>query len=219
MKHARTCRLGLVLAMAGLFANPAAAQSWRETVIAFAQKNLQQGVVYSHSERDYALAKNLAAADHVVVDDDVLFAAAYLHDMSDVAFAEPGKDHADVAATKIDMVLAGTDFPQAKLDQVRAAIRTHMFFRTPVGPEALYLHDADTLEQLGASGLARSLELVDSNGGKPTGPQMMKAYGNTKIIEDGVLSAAGKSELARRLAEQKAFLDALSRETDGFKAL
>ena len=30
---------------------------------------------YSHCERDYALARELAAADHVTVDDDVLFAA------------------------------------------------------------------------------------------------------------------------------------------------
>jgi uncharacterized protein len=220
MKHARASLLvlGLILALAG----PGVAQTkgWRDKVTAFAAKNLQEGLTYSHSRRDYALANSLAAADHVTLDEDVIFAAAYLHDMGGVsAFAEPNKDHADVSVAKINIVLADTDFPKAKLDTVRAAIRTHNFNRKPVGPEARYLHDADALDNLGASGVAWLLENVDSNGGKPTGQQLIKNFDNTKPIEQGVLTPAGKVELARRLAEQRAFLDALARETDGFKLL
>jgi uncharacterized protein len=220
MKHACASLvvLGLILAVAG----PGVAQtkSWRDKVTAFAVKNLQEGLTYSHSRRDYALAKSLAAADHVTLDEDVIFAAAYLHDMGGVsAFTEPNKDHADVSVAKINIVLAHTDFPKAKLDTVRAAIRTHNFNRKPVGPEARYLHDADALDNLGASGVAWLLENVDSNGGKPTGQQLIKNFHNTKPIEQGVLTPAGKVELARRLVEQRAFLDALARETDGFKLL
>jgi uncharacterized protein len=113
MKHASLLMLGLIFTMAG----PAAAESWRDKVTAFAEKNLQEDLFYSHSRRDYALAKKLAAADHVMLDEDVIFAAAYLHDMGAVsAFAEPNKEHADVSAAKIDIVLADTDFPKAKLD-------------------------------------------------------------------------------------------------------
>jgi len=39
--------------------------------------------------------------------------------------------HGDVGAAKIDLALGGTDFPKAKLEKVRAAIRTHMFNRDP----------------------------------------------------------------------------------------
>jgi len=57
--------------------------AWRQTVRAFAASNFKNPAWgFSHSERDYELARQLAASDHVVLDDDVLFAAAYLHDMA-----------------------------------------------------------------------------------------------------------------------------------------
>ena len=209
----------LVLGLAFALAGPAgAAESWREKVAAFAEKNFQENLFYSHCRRDYALAKSLAATDHVTLYDDVIFAAAYLHDMGAIsAFAEPNKEHADVGAAKIDMVLGGTDFPKAKLEAVRAAIRAHNPDRVPASAEARYLHDADALDNLGASGMAWLLEMVDANGGKPTGPQLIKNFDRTKPIEQGVLTPAGKTELAIRVAEHKAFLEALRRETDGFK--
>jgi hypothetical protein len=40
---------------------------------------------------------------------------------------KPRKEHSDTSAAKIDLVLGDTDFPRAKLDHVREAIRTHMF--------------------------------------------------------------------------------------------
>jgi len=70
---------------------------------------------YSHSSRDYALARDLAASDGVTIDDDVLFAAAYLHDMAAFEpWADPNADHADVAARLVHTVLEGTGFPMAK---------------------------------------------------------------------------------------------------------
>src|SRR5689334_17655992 len=120
MKRASLLALGLILGLAA----PAAAQNsaWRAKVTAFAEKNLQQYLAYAHSRRDYALAKSLAAADHVILDDDVMFAAAMLHDMGMTsAYEERGKDHADTGAAKIDLALNGTDFPKAKLEAVRAA--------------------------------------------------------------------------------------------------
>jgi hypothetical protein len=81
------------------------------------------------------------------------------------------------------------------------------------------LHDADILDNLGASGWAWALELVDKNGGKPTGPQTANGFTNSAVLEKGVVTPAGKAERAIRVAEQKAFLDALRRETDGFKNL
>ena len=101
----------------------------------------------------------------MVLDDDVLFAAAYLHNMAAFAPWENDKlDHTDVGALAIDTVLQGSGFPMAKIDAVRGAIRTHMYYRIPQGPEALYLHDADALDWLGAIGVARIFGLVDPKG-------------------------------------------------------
>jgi len=195
---------------------------WRETVRAFAEahfKNPAWG--YSHSRRDYRLARELAAVDHVTLDDDVLYAAAFLHDMA--AFAPWEKadvDHADEAASIVDSVLKGTGFPMAKIDAVRGAIRTHMFDRDPVGPEALYLHDADALDWLGAIGVARIFGLVDANGGKPRGPEVVPMLeGNLAKVPPRVLSPAGRAMVGRYRDELESFLKQLRRETAEYRTL
>ncbi|HWY66904.1 MAG TPA: HD domain-containing protein [Rhizomicrobium sp.] len=196
---------------------PATAETWRAKVTAFAAENFKHPAWgFSHSQRDYALAVSLAAADHVTLDDDVIFAAAYLHDMAAFPkWAEDKKEHGDVAAAKIDMVLADTDFPTAKLDAVRAAIRTHMFTRDPQTPEARYLHDADALDWLGAIGIGRQIALVGKNGEKPMGPDVIATLEKQMaIVPPRVLSPAGQALIAPRIAEEKAFVDALRRETD-----
>jgi HD superfamily phosphodiesterase len=176
---------------------------------------------YSHCMRDYALARELAAADHVSLDDDVLFAAAYLHDMAAFApWEKPKLDHSDVAADIVATVLQGTGFPMAKIDAVRGAIRTHMYYRDPAGPEALYLHDADALDWLGAIGAARVIALVDPNGGDPDGPKAVKMLeDNLKNVPPRVLSPAGRAQVPPRSAELKAFLEELRRESEDLRTL
>src|ERR1700692_329929 len=176
---------------------------------------------YSHCMRDYALARELAAADHVALDDDVLFAAAYLHDMAAFPpWEKPKLDHSDVAADIVDTVLKGTGFPMAKIDAVRGAIRTHMYYRDPVGPEALYLHDADALDWLGAIGVARVMALVDPNGGDPDGPKAVKMLeDNLKSVPARVLSPAGRARVAPRKAELEGFLRDLKRESENLRTL
>lgn len=198
--------------------------AWREVVRQFAAQHFKNPAWgYSHSVRDYKLARELAEADHATLDDDVLFAAAYLHDVA--AFApwdreKEGVDHADEGARVVDTILEGTGFPSAKIAAVRSAIRTHMFDRTPVGPEALYLHDADALDWLGAVGAARVIALVDPNGGEPDGPRAVKMLeDNLAKVPPRVLSPAGRKRvplLERELAE---FLQDLRRETDDYRML
>jgi HD superfamily phosphodiesterase len=203
-------------------ATPVDASDWHTTVREFAAQHFKNPAWgYSHSMRDYSLARELAAADHVKLDDDILFAAAYLHDMAAFPPWENEKlDHSDVAAGIVDSVLKGTGFPMAKIDAVRAAIRTHMYYRTPKGPEALYLHDADALDWLGAIGVARIMALVDPNGGDPDGPKAVKMIeDNLRDVPPRVLSPAGRAKLAPRQAETRQFLEHLRRESDNLRTL
>ncbi|HME41046.1 MAG TPA: HD domain-containing protein [Steroidobacteraceae bacterium] len=203
-------------------ASPAAGSDWRATVRDFAAKHFKNPAWgYSHCRRDYALARELAAADHVTLDDDVLFAAAYLHDMAAFPPWEKAKlDHSDVAAGIVDTILKGTGFPMAKIDAVRAAIRTHMYYRDPVGPEALYLHDADALDWLGAIGVARIMALVDPNGGEPDGPKAVKMLDdNLKRVPEHVLSPAGRTLAGPRTAELEQFLRDLRSESENLRTL
>jgi uncharacterized protein len=201
---------------------PAPTQDWRVTVREFAAQHFKNPAWgYSHCLRDYALAKDLAAADHVAIDDDVLFAAAYLHDIAAFAPWEDTKaDHSDVGARVVDTVLKGTGFPMAKIDAVRGAIRTHMYYRDPVGPEALYLHDADALDWLGAIGAARIIALVDPNGGKPDAPKAVAMLvDNLNKVPARVLSPAGRARVPERKAELEKFLADLRRESDDLRTL
>jgi uncharacterized protein len=210
-------------ALAAAPAAPAApASDWRETVRAFAEQHFKNPAWgYSHCRRDYALAKELSAADHAAVDDDVLYAAAYLHDIAAFAPWEDTKvDHSDVGARVVDSVLKNAGFPMAKIDAVRAAIRTHMYYRDPQSPEALYLHDADALDWLGAVGAARIFGLVDPNGRQPDGPKAVAMLkDNLQKVPGRVLSPAGKLLVPQRQAELEKFLSDLSRETQQFQTL
>jgi hypothetical protein len=201
---------------------PPTASDWHITIRAFAAQHFKNPAWgYSHSQRDYSLARELAAADHMTLDDDVLFAAAYLHDMAAFPpWADDKLDHSDIAAGVVDTILQGTGFPMAKIDAVRGAIRTHMYYRDPIGPEALYLHDADALDWLGAIGVARIMALVDPNGGDPDGPKAVKMLeDNLAQVPARVVSPAGRAQLPQRKAELEQFLKDLRRESENLRTL
>ena len=208
-------------------AEPSAAQSvassdWHAIIQDFAAQHFKNPAWgYSHSQRDYSLARELAAADHVTLDDDVLFAAAYLHDMAAFPpWANDKLDHSDIAADNVAAILKESGFPMSKIDAVRGAIRTHMFYRDPVGREALYLHDADALDWLGAIGAARIFGLVEPNGGDPNGPKAIKMLeDNLAKVPPRVLTPAGRARLPQRQAELDRFLKDLRRESNDFHAL
>jgi HD superfamily phosphodiesterase len=197
-------------------------QDWRASVRELAKNHFKNPAWgYSHCLRDYALARELAAADLVVLDDDVLYAAAYLHDMAAFPPWEDVKvDHSDVGARVVDTVLKGSGFPMEKIDAVRGAIRTHMYYRDPVGPEALYLHDADALDWLGAIGVARIIALVDPHGANPDAPKAVAMLtDNLNKVPSRVLSPAGRARVPERKAELEKFLADLKRETDDLRTL
>jgi hypothetical protein len=218
----RIAMLAAVLLLGDARAAEPGSGDWHATVRTFAEQHFKNPAWgYSHSVRDYKLARRLASEDGVAVDDDVLFAAAYLHDMAAFApYEKPDVDHADEAARIVDTVLAGTGFPMAKIDAVRGAIRTHMVDRDPVGPEATYLHDADALDWLGAIGVARIFGLVDPNGGDPNGPAAVKMLeDNLAQVPPRVLSKAGRGRVAALTGELRRFLQQLRRESGNVKDL
>jgi HD superfamily phosphodiesterase len=214
--------LAVSTAVASTAAAPAPAQDWRASVRELAVSHFKNPAWgYSHCLRDYALAKELAAADHAAVDDDVLFAASFLHDMAAFPPWEDTKaDHSDVGARLVDTVLKGTGFPMEKIDAVRGAIRTHMYYRDPVGAEALYLHDADALDWLGAIGVARITALVDPHGGNPDSKKAVAMLtDNLSKVPSRVLSPAGRARVPERQAELQKYLSDLKRESEDLKTL
>jgi uncharacterized protein len=116
---------------------------------------------FGHQPRLYAMALKVAAGQDF--DDDVLFAAVWLHDLgvfeghrpADVA-ALAGWDHVQYAIDRAPGILMNFGFPADKTPAVLAAIRAHLPSSKPATVEGIILRDADILEQLGAIGILRT---------------------------------------------------------------
>ena len=108
----------------------------------------------------------------------------------------------------------------AKIAAVQGAIRTHMYERDPAGPEAIYLHDADALDWLGAIGVARIFGLVDPNGGAPDGPTVVKRLeANLERVPPRIVSKAGKAKGVERTRELEQFLRSLRGQSADYRTL
>ncbi len=113
---------------------------WKATVYAFAQAKFRHPAWgWQHSERDYRLAVEVAQGDRLAVDTDVLFAAAFLHDMAAFApWEKQGMEHGDRAAETSEAILRDAGFPMQKYPAVQAAERGHMYYSNAgTVPEAI----------------------------------------------------------------------------------
>jgi uncharacterized protein len=177
-------------------------------------KFLHPGWGWQHSERDYLMAVRLAKGDGLHVDTGVLLAAAYLHDMS--AFmpcAGPKMEHGECAARQAGAMLRGTGFPMAKLAAVQAAERGHMFYsNTGSDPNAIVLHDADSLDFLGDMGAARLMALTGAKA-PSFAPALKTLRGFVKDIPPRLITKTAQRIGAERAQELQSFLDRLQQES------
>ncbi|HBQ00660.1 MAG TPA: metal-dependent phosphohydrolase, partial [Gammaproteobacteria bacterium] len=198
-------------------------QSWKETVYAFAANNLQHTAWgLEHSERDYQLARALAAGDGLEIDEDVLFAAAFLHDMAAfVPYAVAGEDHSNTGADEAGTILEPAGFPMNKLPSVQGAIRAHMYYaEVPAEPVAQVLHDADTLNFLGAIGVTRIISLTTREGLAKDLPTAVATLENfSRQLPASLVTATAKAMAADRVQEMESFLAALRNQSADGRAL
>jgi len=175
---------------------------------------------WQHSERDYLMAVRLARGDGLHVDTDVLFAAAFLHDMA--AFMPcpgPKIEHGVCAAHQARAMLQGTGFPMGKLAAVQAAESGHMFYSSPGSdPNAIVLHDADSLDFLGDIGAARLIALTGAKA--PSFASAVKTLrGFLRKIPPRLITRTAQRIGAARAAQLRAFLDSLQAESFGGRAM
>jgi len=179
--------------------------NWRVSVVDYIHVEAQPADKFGHQPRLYALTTQLAEGQDC--DDDVLFAAAWMHDLG-VFLGHRPSDPAELASwnhvpytiARSRELLCGWGFPAAKLDSVAEAIRTHQPQDEPVLKEAVVLRDADILEQLGAVGALRAVVKV----GRDT---RYRSYSDIlPVLERAVAELPGKLRLerARQLAEARA---------------
>ncbi len=156
---------------------------------------------FSHQPRLYALATQIGQG--LDYDDDIVFAAAWMHDLGVFVGHRPEDplllaawNHIPYTVERSRDLLVSWGFPVAKLDAVEAAIRTHLPDAQPERIEAVLLHDADILEQLGAIGAFRTISKIGRDTRYATFSSVMPVLRSTVESLPGKLCTNTAKELA-----------------------
>ncbi|MFT4112985.1 HD domain-containing protein [Silvibacterium sp.] len=139
--------------------------SYRQTLPEILRQEALPVDKFGHQPRLYRLTQEIG--EGLSYDDDVVFAAAWLHDLGVFVGHRPEDpvalktwDHVGYACRRVPELLSTTDFPAAKIPAVLDVIREHQPHDNPQSIEAIILRDADILEQLGAIGILRNVSKV-----------------------------------------------------------
>ena len=123
---------------------------------------------FGHQPRLYLLAVKIGTG--MDFDDDVVYAAAWLHDLGVFIGHRPDDpallrawDHVVYTTSKAPGLLTSMGFPSGKIPAVLDVIRTHQPHDDPQAVEGVLVRDADILEQLGAIGILRTASKLGSD--------------------------------------------------------
>jgi uncharacterized protein len=194
---------------------------YRVAIVEYIRAQALPADKFSHQLRLYRLATRLAEGQPF--DDEVLFAAAWLHDLGvfighrpETLDALAAWDHVAYVIARAPALLREFGFPVAKVPAVLEAIRTHLPHVEPTSWEGTLLRDADLLEQLGAVGVLRAASKV----GRDT--RFVRFDDALNLLRRNLAEWPRRLRLdsARRLAEPRlailrAFCDAADAEADG----
>ena len=200
---------------------PTASSTFLSALDTLLQQEARPVEKYGHQPRLYALTQ--AVGSGCVYDDDVVCAAAYLHDLGVFSGHRPEDpvllarwDHVAYAVEKVPALLAAIDFPAEKVPAVLDAIRTHQPQDTPQTIEAIILRDADILEQLGAVGILRSVAKVGRDTRYHTFTPVVDVLRRSLDRLPAAIQLDTTRELAApRIATLQMFLHAVEEETQG----
>lgn len=195
--------------------------AYREAIVDYIRAQAKPPDKFSHQPRLYRLAKQLA--EDQPYDDDVLHAAAWMHDLGVFIGHRPEDpaalaawDHLAYANHQVPQVLKQLGFPDGKIPAVMEAIRTHLPSGRPTAFEGTLLREADILEQLGGVTILRTVSKV----GRDT--RFIRHGDAVRVLRKNLEQLPAQLELAsaRRLAGPRieilrAFLAAVETESDG----
>jgi uncharacterized protein len=174
-----------------------------------------------HQPRLYALTQLVGRG--LTYDDDVVYAAAWLHDLGVFIGHRPQDplelsrwDNVTYAMKQAPAALLRAGFPTTKVAPVVEAIRTHQPHMSPSALEGAILRDADILEQLGAIGILRVAAKIGRDTRYPTFTDAATTLRKALAELPGKLQLDAAKTLARpKIALLEGFLQALDQEAHG----
>ena len=195
---------------------------WRSTLAGYIRAQAKPIDKYSHQPRLYALACQLATSAEFAnrtVDDDILYAACWLHDLGVFIGHRPEDpdalarwDNLAYVLAKAPQLLQEWGFPEQKIPAVLTCIAEHLPHSVPSSPEAQLLHDADLLEQLGAIGLLRNISKIGRDTRYTTFADVIPVIEHACTLVGNLSSQAARQAAEPRLALLHHFLLAVQAE-------
>jgi uncharacterized protein len=198
-------------------------QPYRNALETFIAAHANPTHKFGHQPRLYALTQQIG--EGLTYDDDVVFAAVWLHDLGvfighrpEDAEALKNWDHVAYVIEKAPAILKEVAFPEEKIPAVLEVIRTHQPQDTPLTIEATITRDADILEQLGAIGITRTLAKLGSDTRFCTFTEALHALKkHLATLPDQLRLDTSKALATPRIQTMQSFIDSL--EAEGGKNL
>lgn len=193
---------------------------YRAAIAAYIRAEAQPPDKYSHQLRLYRLAIEIGRDQ--TYDDDVLYAAVWLHDLGVFLGHRPADlealarwDNVAYACAQVPALLERFGFPPAKIPHVIEVIRTHLPSGEPQSIEATLLRDADILEQLGAIGILRIVSKVGRDTRYPTFAEAVATLQRNLVeLPDQVRLVTTQQLVVERVRHLRAFLEGVAVEAD-----
>ena len=194
---------------------------YRPALIEYIRAQARPVDKFSHQPRLYALTRAVGAGQSY--DDDVVFAAVWLHDLGVFVGHRPEDPAAlaawDCVAYAMQMtpgVLGKFGFPAGKIPVVVEVIRTHQPQEKPATMEGVIVRDADILEQLGATGILRTVCKIGRDTRFQTFPDALRVLQkNADTLPDQLTLPTARQLAIPRLAALRNFLAAAQAEQGG----
>jgi len=195
---------------------------WKQELLAFTEKLQHPAWGISHFQRIFELSLQLAKEQNIDVDQDALFAAAYLHDIGAFEpYRQPEIDHAERSIQLVEEILTPMGFPSEKIPLVKDIIQGHMFYENPsTRKESVIFHDADVLDFMGTIGVTRLLSIV---GISDWAPDLRSAIERIqqfiKTLPEKLHTPQARQIGKIRQKEMETYLETLSKETRNLQVL
>jgi uncharacterized protein len=131
------------------------------------------------------------------VDMEVLIPAALLHDIARVKESQDNTgeiDHAVLGGEMAAKILKELNYAEDKIDTIKNCVISHRF-RTGNEPKTIegkILFDADKLDVIGATGIARTFMLAGQFGQRLTGNSLINDYLKENTVENGRIKDLSK---------------------------
>ena len=191
---------------------------FRAAIVDYIREQAKPVDKFSHQERLYALTKHVGIGQ--VYDDDVVFAASWMHDLGVFIGHRPEElaalanwDMIAYAVRRVPPLLKQFGFPEEKTPLVLDIIREHQPAGDPTQIEGVIIRDADILEQLGAVGILRTVSKIGRDTRFQTFPDALRVLQTNADTLFNQLRLPASRELAKpRLQLLQDFLRAAKAE-------